>query len=42
MNKDFFKDVFEGRKDLLKRKDVAFIEVKEYDELSVKAMFPMF
>ena len=34
--KDFAKDVFQGRKSLLKLREVKFIAVTKYDELSVK------
>ena len=37
--KDFAKEVFSGRKKLLKLKDVTFIQVKKYDELSVKNLY---
>ena len=42
VNKDFIKDVLAGKKNLLKKSEVQHINVKRYDELSVKAMYPMF
>ena len=40
VNKDFLKDVFAGRKQLLMKKDVNYIHVPHYDEISVKALWP--
>ena len=40
--KDFLKEVLSGKKKLLKMLDVRFINVPSYDEISVKAMYPMF
>ena len=40
--KDFAKEVFSGRKKLLKLKDVKFIQVKKYEELSVKNLYDRF
>ena len=40
MNKDFLKDVFAGKKQLLMKKEVNYIYVPHYDELSVKALWP--
>ena len=42
MNKDFLKLILAGEKELLKKEEVAFIEVPHYDELSVKALWPQF
>ena len=42
VNKDFIKDVLAGKKNLLKKSEVQHINVKRYDEISVKAMYPMF
>ena len=42
VNKDFFKDVFAGRKQLMKKKQVDHIAVPHYDELSVKTLWPEF
>ena len=36
VNKDFLKDVLAGKKELLKKDKVAFIQVPHYDELSVR------
>ena len=38
--KDFMKDVLNGSKKLLKMKDVKFVNVVKYDELSVKGLYP--
>ena len=40
--KDFAKDVFAGRKKLLKLREVKFIAVTKYDELSVKGLYGEF
>ena len=40
MNKDFLRDVLSEKKKLLKLKDVKFIFVPKYEELSVKNLFP--
>ena len=40
MNKDFLKDVFSGKKQLLMKKEVNYIHVPHYDEISVKALWP--
>ena len=40
MNKDFLKDVLSGKKQLLKKAEVNYIHVPQYDELSVKALWP--
>ena len=37
--KDFAKEVFSGQKALLKLKEVKFIAVTKYDELSVKNLY---
>ena len=37
--KDFAKEVFSGRKKLLKLREVKFISVTKYDELSVKQLY---
>ena len=37
--REFAKEVFQGRKKLLKRKEVNFIEVIKFDELSVKSLY---
>ena len=41
VNKDFLKQVFAEQKLLLKKKNVDFIDVPKYDELSVKNLWPM-
>ena len=41
MNKDFLKDILADRKKLLTMKEVDFINVPKYDELSVKNIWPM-
>ena len=41
MNKDFLKDILADRKKLLAMKEVSFINVPKYDELSVKNIWPM-
>ena len=40
--KDFAKDVFACRKKLLKLREVKYVAVKKYDELSVKALYDEF
>ena len=40
--KDFAKAVLSGRKKLLKLNDMKFVQVKKYEELSVKKLYPMF
>ena len=42
LNKDFLKQVLAGEKELLRKDDVAYIEVPHYDELSVKQLWPQF
>lgn len=42
MTKDFLKDVLAGRKMLLRKSEVKPIMVPQYDELSVKRLFPEF
>ena len=42
MTKDFLKDILKGKKQLLKKSEYNEVTVPYYDELSVKAMFPMF
>ena len=40
--KDFAKEVFKGRKKLLKLSEVKFVSVTRYDELSVKRLYDEF
>ena len=40
VNKDFLKDVFVGKKQLLMKQQVSYIAVPHYDEISVKALWP--
>ena len=40
VNKDFLKLVFDGKKELFKKKEVDYIHVPQYDEISVKALWP--
>ena len=40
VNKDFLKQVLAGKKQLLKKAQVQFIQVPHYDELSVKRFYP--
>ena len=40
--KDFAKEVFEGKKRLMKRRDVIEVEVTRFDELSVKNLYDKF
>ena len=40
VGKDFLKQVFSGEKMLLKKKAVTTIEVPQYDELSVRKLWP--
>ena len=40
--KDFAKEIFTGKKKLLKLSDVKFIQVTRYDELSVKGLYDKF
>ena len=42
VNKDFLKQVLAGEKQLLPKAEVTHVEVPHYDELSVKALYPMF
>ena len=42
VNKDFLKQVFAEEKLLLKKKAVDPVEVPQYDELSVRALWPQF
>ena len=42
VNKDFLKEVLAGEKVLLKKAEVATIEVPHYDELSVRSLWPEF
>ena len=42
MNKDFLKDVLAGKKQLLRKPDMTFVQVPHYDELSVRNIYPMF
>ena len=42
VNKDFLKQVLAGEKRLLPKAEVTHVEVPHYDELSVKALYPMF
>ena len=37
--KDILRDIFAGKKEVLKLKDVKFISVPKYDEISVKALY---
>ena len=39
VNKDFLKQVFNDEKKLLKKKDVDYIHVSHYEELSVKNLW---
>jgi hypothetical protein len=40
--KDFAKEVFSGRKRLLKMREIKFINVTKYEELSVKNLYDNF
>lgn len=40
--KDFAKEIFCGNKKLLKLKDVKFVNIIRYDELSVKGLYGKF
>ena len=40
VNKDFLKDVFAGRKQLLEKAQVKYVQVPHYDELSVRRLWP--
>ena len=42
INKDFLKSVLNGEKQLLKLKDVKFVNPPSYDEISVKNLYPRF
>ena len=42
MVQDFAKEVFEGKKKLLKLMEVSFVTVIKYDELSVKGLYDKF
>ena len=39
INKDMLKEILSGNKALLKLKDVRFIQVPRYDEISVKNLY---
>ena len=41
INKDYLKDILQEKKSLIKLKDVIFVNVPKYDELSVKNVYPM-
>ena len=41
MTKDHLKAILAGKKQLLKKADVNYVTVTKYDEISVKAMWPM-
>ena len=40
--KDYAKEIFAENKQLIKKKDVLFIDVPKYDELSVKGLYAKF
>ena len=40
MTKDFIKAVFAGQKQLLRKADVVTVQVPQYEELSVKNIYP--
>ena len=40
--KDYAKDIFAEKKQLIKKKHVHYIEVPKYDELSVKNLYDKF
>ena len=40
VSKDFLKDIFSGKKMLLKKAEVERVNVPHYDVLSVKALWP--
>ena len=40
--KDYAKEIFAENKQLIKKKDVLFIDVPKYDELSVKGLYEKF
>lgn len=40
--KDYAKDIFSEKKQLVKKKHIHFIEVPKYDELSVKNLYDKF
>ena len=42
INKDFIKDILIGNKQVMKKSEVRFIKVPQYDELSVKNLWPEF
>ena len=42
MNKDFLKQILEGKKQLLKKAEVRTVQVPHYDELSVRRLYPEF
>ena len=42
MNKDFLRLVLCDSKELFRKKEVEYIEVPAYDELSVKSLWPEF
>ena len=42
VNKDFLRDVFADRKSLFLKSEIKFIDVPQYDELSVKNLWAEF
>jgi len=40
--KDFAKEIFEGKKKLLKNYEIKMVKITKYDELSVKNLYPKF
>ena len=40
--KDYAKEIFAEKKQLIKKKDILFIDVPKYDELSVKGLYDKF
>ena len=42
INKDFIKDILAGNRRVMKKSEVRFIKVPQYDELSVKNLWPEF
>ena len=41
VNKDFLKEVIQGEKHLLLKREVKYIQVPHWEEVSVKRMYPL-
>ena len=41
VNKDFLKQIIQGEKHLFKKHEVKYVQVPQYEELSVKNIYPL-